>query len=348
MSVTLKDVASASGVSAATVSRVLSGDSRISEATSRRVMEALTSLGYRNSGGGARTLKGGARTLNVAFLVADLTRSVHEDLFYGEVLGGASEYLETKGYHTLVSTSIGRSEHGELPEIVSRVDGVIAGGANLKSSSVEALAGGVVPAVFIGRHRKNGTLNAILPSNEEGAQIATDHLLNAGRTRLALIDGPTKANVFRDRRAGFRRALAEAGLPVDERLVRESERTPEGGFECVSELLDEAESAGNIPDAIFVADDWIAVGVLRALRQRGLRVPDDIAVVGYNDVALSAVADPPLTTVHVPRRRLGSLAAKLLLEIIERNHVEEPIQISVSPRLVVRESTGTRTLELPE
>jgi LacI family transcriptional regulator len=210
---------------------------------------------------------------------------------------------------------------------------------NLQGSLVEALARGPVPVVFIGRQRRGNGLNAILPDREEGARLATEHLLSLGRRRLACICGPLNTTVHQDRLAGFRRAIAEAGLAVDERLVRSTSRTAEGGFECTLALLNDVNSPERIPDAIFAADDWIALGVLRALRRRGFRVPEDMAVVGYNDVPFAAFADPPLTTVHVPKRRLGRAAARLLLELIEGRNEEEPVQTVVSPHLVVREST---------
>jgi LacI family transcriptional regulator len=331
MAVTLKDIASATGVSQATVSRVINDDPRISETTKRRVREALDSLGYR--GTGRRT-----RTMGVAFLIADLTRSVHEDVFYNEVLGGVTEYLEPRGYYALVSTSTGRSA-GSLPAVVRRVDGVIAGGMNLQDSLVGALARSPVPVVFIGRQRRGDGLNAILSDREEGARLATEHLLSLGRRKLACICGPLNTTVHQDRLAGFRRAIAEAGLVTDERLIRSTSRTAEGGFECAMKLLDATASSGSSPDAIFAADDWIAIGVLRALRRRGFRVPEDVAVVGYNDVPFASLTNPPLTTIHVPRRRLGRLAAKVVLDLIEERNVEEPVQMVVSPYLVVREST---------
>jgi DNA-binding LacI/PurR family transcriptional regulator len=344
MAVTLKDVASVAGVSTATVSRVVNGDSRISEGTRRRVGEALDSLGYR---GGSRRV----RTMNIGFLIADLTRSLHEDVFYNEVLGGVMGYLEPRGYSSLVSPSTGRLEsRAKLPPIVRRVDGVIAGGYNLKLPLIRSLSQGPVPVVFLGRYQRGGGLNAILPDNEEGARQATEHLLGLGRRTIAFVGGPaqsngspTETNVFKDRLAGFRRALEEGGHAMDDRFVYSSELTAHGGFEAALELLQEVESSRSTLDAIFAADDWIAIGILRALRRRGYRVPDDVAVVGYNDIPLASIAEPSLTTIHVPKRKLGHAAAKLLLEMIEGG-TEEPVQISISPHLVVRESTVPRVL----
>lgn len=334
MTVTLADVARETGVSAATVSRVLRDDPRISEVTKARVKAALDSLGYSGRGWGADM-----RTMSAAFLVADPIGSVHEDLFFNEVLRGVVEHLEPRGYYALASPSKGRpGPRGGLPPVVRRADGVIAGGVSLQSSLVRVLRDGPVPAVFVGRFLRGRGLNSILPDNEEGGRLATEHLLGLGRRSVAFIGGPPKTNIYHDRLAGFRRAFEEAGLRVDERLIRSTQRTPQGGIDSVLELLDEVASPELMPDAVFAADDWIAVGVLRALRQRGCRVPDDVAVVGYSDIALAPIADPPLTTVHVPKRRLGRISAKLLLDIIEGD-IEGPVQIIVSPHLVVRGST---------
>ena len=342
MAVTLKEVASVAGVSVATVSRVVNGDSRISEGTKRRVGEALNSLGYRRG-------NQGARTMNIGFLIADLTKSLHEDVFFNEVLGGVTEYLEPRGYSCLVSPSTGQIERGgKLPPVVRRVDGVIAGGYNLKLPLIRALSQGPVPVVFLGRYQRGGDFNAILPDNEEGARQATEHLLDLDRRTIAFVGGPpqsnghtTQTNVFNDRLAGFRRALEERGHTVAERFIYSSELTAQSGFEAALELLHEVESSRSTLDAILAADDWIAIGILRALRQRGYRVPDDVAVVGYNDIPLASIAEPSLTTIHVPKRKLGHAAAKLLREKIE-GEIEEPVQISISPHLVVRESTVPR------
>jgi len=334
MAVTLGDVARATGVSVSTVSRVLNEDPRISESTRARIAEALETLGYRGTGKSTT-----ARTHNIAFLIADPIGSVHEDLFFNEVLRGVTEYLGPRGYHALVSPHTGQLESsGELPAVVRRADGMIAGGVSMKSSMVKALKDGPIPTVFIGRYLRGRHLNSILPDNEEGARLATEHLLELGRKRVAFIGSPAGTNIYRDRLAGFRKAFEEADRVPDERLVRATQRTAQGGIESTFELLDDSAVLGMVPDAIFAADDWVAVGVLRALQQRGYRVPEDVAVVGYSDIALAPIADPPLTTVHVPKRRLGRVAAKLLLDLIDGD-IEGPIQMVVSPHLVVRDST---------
>lgn len=335
MPVTLEDVARLTGVSKATVSRVLNDDPRISVPTSRRVRAALTSLGYRTNGRGAAPPKTG----NIAFLIADPVGSVHEDLFFSEVLRGVAEYLEPRGYHALVSPSDGQLPvSGHLPSVTQRVEGVIAGGVSLQAPLVRALMEPAAPrTVFIGRYLRGKGMNAILPDNEEGGRLATDHLLALGRTRLAFIGGPPDTNVYRDRLAGFRHAHEDASADPARSLVLPVGRTAQAGLEATLALL-ERPPAGGFPDAIFAADDWIATGVLRALRLRGVPVPEHVAVVGYSDIPLAALAEPPLTTVQVPKRRLGRTAAKLLLDLLAGD-VDDPIQVLVSPSLVVRDST---------
>lgn len=335
MAVTLGDVALATGVSSATVSRVVNGDPRISAGTRRRVEEALESMGYRGVRRGSPP-----RAMTAAFLIADPAGSIYEDLFFNEVLRGVAEQLEARGWHALVSPSDGRpGPEDRPPSVIRRADGVIAGGTSMRASLVRVLADAGVPAVFIGRYLRGRELNAVLPDNEEGARLATEHLLDLGRQTPAFIGGPPNTNVYRDRVAGFRRVLTERGLAPDERLVREAERSIPGGHAAARGLLEATASGGAVPDAIFAADDLIATGVLRAVRQRGLSVPDDVAIVGYSDLAVAAVADPPLSSVHVPKRRLGRTAAKLLLDLIE-DKIEGPVQIVVPPHLVVRESSA--------
>lgn len=337
MSITLKDIARVSGVSKATVSRVINNDPRISEPTRTVVRRAMSELGYQPARPAA------ARTGNIAFLIADPSGSVHEDLFFSEVLRGVTEQIEARDYHALVSPIDGQLRaDGQLPPAVGRADGLIAGGVQLQGALVRALIEGPIPAVLIGRYLRGRGMNAVLPDNEEGGRLAVAHLLGLGRRRVVFLGGPPASNIYRDRLAGFEQAHADAGLGWEPALIRPAERSAQGGLEATQRLLDEC-GPGHLPDALFAADDWIAIGALRALRQRGLRVPEDVAVVGYSDIALAAMADPPLSTVHVPKRRLGRTAAKLLLDLID-GEVEGPIQIVVSPSLVVRESSAGHAL----
>jgi len=331
----MDQIARVVGISKSTVSRALNDDRRISAATKMRVRDAALASGYRSLGRGAAS-----RTWTAALLISDPIGSVEDDLFFSEVVRGISEHMEAQHYHVLVSTSDGElSSSARLPSVVHRADGVIAGGVRLQSSLVRALIDGPVPTVFLGRYLRGRGMNAILPDNQEGGRLATGHLLSLGRKRVAFVGGPLDTNVYRDRLAGYREAFDEAGRPVEERWIHSTERTAAGGFAKTEQLLDEGARSKDRPDAIFAADDWIAIGVLRALRQRKVRVPDDVAVVGYSDLSLAAIADPPLTTIHVPKRRMGRTAAKLLLDLV-RGDVDGPVQLVISPHLVVRESTG--------
>ena len=192
-----------------------------------------------------------------------------------------------------------------------------------------------VPSVFIGRYAGHLRLNAVLTDNTSGGQLATEHLLQLGRRRVAFVSGPVERAVYADRLDGFLRAHREAGLAPG--IVRHGEATVDGGAQIVTELLE--ASAG--VDALFIAEDVMALGALRALKAHGVRVPEDIAVVGYSDVHLASLSDPPLTTVHVARRRLGRSAARLIGDLLGGN-LEGPIHVTVPPKLVVRASCGAQ------
>ena len=331
----MEQIARAVGVSKSTVSRALNDDRRISAATKTRVRDAVLASGYRGVGRGAAS-----RNWTAALLISDPIGSLEDDLFFSEVVRGIAEQLEAQHYHVLVAASDGDlPPSGRLPSVVHRADGVIAGGVRLQGSLVRALIDGPVPSVFLGRYLRGRGMNAILPDNQEGGRIATGHLLSLGRRQVAFVGGPPDTNVYRDRLAGYREAFEEAGRGIEERWIYSTERTAAGGFAATERLLDDAGRSKGRVDAIFAADDWIAIGVLRALRQRRVRVPDDVAVVGYSDISLAAIADPPLTTIHVPKRRMGRTAAKLLLDLV-RGDVDGPVQLVISPHLVVRESTG--------
>ena len=329
MSITQQDVARESGVSISTVCLVLRDDPRISDRTRQRVLENATALGYV-----ARTslrAVGGHQHLGV--LLANPSGHPSADTFFGEVLHGITEEAELQGQ----TVSIAAFDGAEPPRLAreNRVHGLILGGTPIHPAFVERVRAMTVPSVFIGRYAGHLRLSAVLTDNSAGGQLATEHLLQLGRRQIAFVSGPLERALYADRLDGFLRAHREADVAPG--VVRHGEATVEGGFQMVTELL----SGGAALDALFIAEDVMALGALRALKARGVRVPEDIAVVGYSDVHLAGLSDPPLTTVHVARRRLGRSAARLIGDLLSGN-LEGPIHVTVPPKLVVRASCGAR------
>jgi LacI family transcriptional regulator len=171
--------------------------------------------------------------------------------------------------------------------------------------------------------------------NVEGSHTAASHLIRLGYRRIATITGPLNTPVGLDRRQGYLNALTERGRPVDESLLVEGDFTEVGGYVAMQRLLVQRP-----PEAIFVASDTMALGALRALRNAGLSVPKDVAVVGFDDLPSSSVSDPPLTTIRQPIARIGSQAVRTLLDILE-NGLQTPRQIIMTTQLVIRNSCGS-------
>jgi DNA-binding LacI/PurR family transcriptional regulator len=333
--VRLEEVAREAGVSISTVSRALRGDTRISRATSERVRTTATRLGY-SPNMQARALSA-QRTHNIGIIIANpVGSSVNSDQFFLSVIDGASRVVERLGYNLVVSiTPAVFRDRSDLPQMLSesRVDGAILGGIPMDDAFVRAVARCGVPAVFVGRYLEGDRLNMVMPDNVEGGRLAAEHLLGLGHRRIATLCGPLEINTFKDREHGAQ--LAAAAVP-NAQLVRIDCPTFDeaSGYRAVRALLQ-----GGQPrlTAILGWTDWLALGAVRALRDTRLAVPGDVSVMGYSDIALATVSDPPLTTVRSAPANLGALAGRLALGLIS-GEVEGPVKIVLPPEVVVRAS----------
>jgi LacI family transcriptional regulator len=214
------------------------------------------------------------------------------------------------------------------------VDGVIVSSMLLNDSLVQALADGNLPFMLIGRHPTDSRVSYVDSDNVGGAREAVTHLLRLGRTRVATITGPQNMIAGADRLAGYLAALRDRAMLSEPNLIVEGDFTEAGGYRAMQQLIPRR------PDAVFTASDIMAIGALRALRDAGLRVPEDVALVGFDDLPQSARADPPLTTVRQPTYRLGSTTVDSLLDLID--HPDSSVRRIVLPtELVVRASCGS-------
>jgi DNA-binding LacI/PurR family transcriptional regulator len=324
--VSIRDVAAAAGVSISTVSRALRGYADVSPATRERVAEVAAQLGYAPDPAG-QTLKLG-RTHTVAVLVSGNHGPALLDAFYAEVVGGIEACLEAHDLSLLI-TRVGTGSAQRRVLQGGRADGVIALGCDLSAPFLETLYRTGTPLVLADSAGWGG-VPSVTVQHEAGGYLATRHLLSGGRRAVAFIaETPGDPN-FRRRRRGYERALAEAGFEVRPELVAAGMGL-EGGYLAAQKLLSRAR-----PDAIFAANDAAAFGALRALAEHGLRVPDDVAVVGFDDLELSRYATPPLSSLRVPRQQLGFLAASSLLQLLGG---KLPASFELPVALVVRESS---------
>jgi len=327
--VTITDVARDAGVSVATVSKVINGRYGVAQATSTRVMEVIDRLGYESSLV-ARSLRS-HRTHVLGILVAEF------EPFSAEILKGAAAALadSDSGYELLAYTGglHGRGAGWER-RYLSRLSGTLIDGAVLVTPTVvEADAG--VPVVAIDPHTGPTGLPTVDSDNLAGAVLGTEHLLGLGHRRIAFVGGRPDLESSRLREQGFRRAMAAAGVAVDEVLVREGDYRKEPTREPARELL----SLPDRPTAVFAANDLSAIATIEVARELGLAVPRDLSVIGFDDIPESAQTDPPLTTVHQPIQRMGAAAIALLTALLDGGEAPDP-HVRLPTSLVRRGSTA--------
>ncbi|HET7071485.1 MAG TPA: LacI family DNA-binding transcriptional regulator [Nocardioides sp.] len=311
---TLEEVAARAGVSRATASRVLRGDQKVSERAREVVLAAAQEISYVPNLA-ARTLVTG-RSESVAFLVEESEERMFADPFFLGMLRSAQEAVATAGQQ-LVFTVMNRPEDQErflAYAAGGHVDGVLLLSLHGRDQLPQRLESLGVPTVLSGRPLSGGRrLWYVDADNVGGGELATRHLLDSGRAHVATVTGPLDMCAGQDRLAGYRAAVEAAGRPYDEGLVSVGDFTAAGGHAATVRLLDERPDV----DAIFAASDLAAFGVVRALRESGRSVGDDVAVIGFDDVPAAADQQPPLSTVKQPIAALGTAMTRLLLDRIE-------------------------------
>lgn len=334
---TAKDVARLAGVSRTTVSLVLNGvpDARISPETRERVLEAAARLNYRPHAGARHLVRG--RSEVIAFVMRQTPDQIFADAFLPQVLRGLSEALREANLHLLVFPLSPDQAPEETTQLLQerRVDGMILSGPRFEDQEWLERWARETPVVLLG-HLAGSALPSVDVDNIQAAAMATRHLLRLGHRRIGLItNAPLSYTASYERWLGYRQALEEAGLPYDEALVALGAFTPASGAAAMEQLL----RLSNPPTAVFVASDVVAFGALQIVRRRSLRVPQDIALMGFDDVPLSAYLDPPLSTVHLPAEDLGREAGRLLLQWIREGR-PPTTAIRLATGLIIRQSCG--------
>ncbi|MGE5620801.1 MAG: LacI family DNA-binding transcriptional regulator [Sphingomonadaceae bacterium] len=333
MNPTLRDVAQRAGVSITTASRVLSGsDHPVAAGVRKRVLQAAEELDF--------TPNAFARGLSKReFRIVGLMIPDIRDPYFVEIARGTEDVASQEGYMVVLCNTdrIPDKERKYVEELRAMRAGIIlTGGGVDREAHLADLVSHPAPVVVIGRHEI--PCSCVQIDNVRGAIDATEHLISLGHRRIAHITGPLASATATDRLLGFRQAMAEHGLPVDESLVVESDFTFEGGAAALRRLWDNPSP----PQAIFVANDAMAMGVLREAHQMGICVPRDLAVIGFNGIAGAEQTDPPLSTIHFSLRQIGKMATEMLLRELKSRDGERT-SVLVQGRLVVRESTVTTT-----
>jgi DNA-binding LacI/PurR family transcriptional regulator len=336
---TLEQVAALAGVSRATVSRVVNGSPKVSPVVRAQVERAVAKLGYVPNRA-ARSLVT-RRADSVALVVSEPRARFFSEPFFAGMVRGVSAALAETGVQLLLLIAQDLPDRRRLQRYVvgGHVDGVLLASLHGDDPLPGALERAGVPAVLVGRpaHRvvdRGAPASYVDADNRGGAAKAVEHLARRGRRRIATITGPLDMGVGLDRLEGYRDGLAAAGLAADEDLVETGDFTEEGGAAAMARLL---ARPGPPVDAVFAASDLMAAGALRALRAAGRRVPEDVAVVGFEDSAVARYAQPPLTTVRQPIEEMGRQATRMLLAKIAGETGGMHLILDVD--LVVRAST---------
>ncbi len=332
---TLEMVAQRAGVGRGTVSRVINGSAQVSPRTREAVHAAIAELGY-SPNQAARTLVT-RRTDTIALVVSEPRDRLFSDPFFADIIRGVSSVLHERDLQLMLTTARTEAEHKRVGDYLSgfHVDGALLISLHSDNPLSARLDEAGVPVVHGGRPHspEQPAPYCVDIDNIGGARVAIRHLLERGCRRVAAITGPLDMNAGVERLRGYREVMAAAGLEVDDRLVVQGDFSVEGGAEAMERLLD----TGLEPDAVFAASDMMALGGLRVLRARGLSVPGDVALVGYDDTVMAQHSDPPLTTIHQPTVQMGQEMARLLVDVaIPRTMEAETVMLGT--HLVVRES----------
>jgi LacI family transcriptional regulator len=342
---TIKDVAEKCGVHPSTVSRALSGamSHLVAPEVAKRIRAAAAALGYQPNvtAAGLRTGRSGL----IGVLAPDIA-----DPGFPPILSGVTETLGAEGYATIV-VDVGpdRSRQQELVDklIARGVDGLVLATVTLTDPVVGHCLAASIPVVLVNRTDSGRKLSAVVTDDESGMRLAVEHLVGLGHRHIGHIAGPQEVSTGALRRAGFKGAATQAGLPAQSVMIEIARAyTRDEGRLAALRLLD----AKLVPTAIVAANDLLALGIYDALGKRGLRCPADVSVVGHNDMPYVDMLSPPLTTVRIAQRSMGNQAARLLLDQITDPAARRE-RIVLEPSLIVRGSTarpgGERRARLP-
>jgi DNA-binding LacI/PurR family transcriptional regulator len=330
---TLEQVAALAGTSRATVSRVVNNSPKVSSSVREAVERAVEELGYAPNRA-ARSLVT-RRTDSIGLVVAESEQRVFGEPFFATLVRGASDALAGTDIQLVLLLNRSAEERSRVQRfLTNHIDGVLLVSAHADDPMLDQLAAGPVPAVLAGRPLRATSLPYVDVDNVAGAHRAVAHLAERGRRCIATIAGPQDMAPGTDRLVGFSNGLRAAGQPGDEQLVAFGDFSGASGEQAARRLLDARPDL----DAIFAASDLMAIGAMQELNRRGLRVPEDVAVVGFDDSVVAETTRPALTSVHQPVGDLGRQMIVRLRELIEGSGVV-PVATVLPTHLVVRDSS---------
>jgi len=327
----IRVVAELAGVSVATVSRTLKQPESVSPKTRNRVLDAIQQAGYQPNQLAARLRSG--KTHNLVVLVPTIA-----NVFFARVISGMQQVAHEKGFTLLLSNTQAdeqtESNYARMVESAA-ADGVIQLRAFNPFKREQLNEHSLHPMVNVCEVLDNVACPTVMLDNRAAAAAMTRHLIELGHKRIALVKGPARSPLTRDRIAGYRDALTEAGIVFDEQLLVAGDFSLKAGFDAAAQLLKLAER----PTAIFCENDEMAIGAMQCLKQAGLRIPEDISVAGFDDINFAEYSDPPLSTIAQPAEEFGRTAVSLLIDVLQ-GRVTKAAKVILPFDLVIRKSTG--------
>src|ERR1051326_1279852 len=332
----IREVAKRARVSIATVSRTLNNPSAVDPKTAERVRNAVEELRYFPDGQARSLVSGRSRILGL--IVSDITNP-----FFPELVKGFEEVAVHHGYEIMVSSTDYNS--ARMAQCVRRLlerkaEGVAIMTSEMDQPLIDQLVRRKVPSVFLDVGSVHSLISNIQVDYAAGINQAVEHLLGLGHRRIGFISGPLALKSASIRRSAFLECLTRTGILEDENLVKEGDHTIDGGLDAMTRLLDSSDP----PTAVLTSNDLTAIGALRAVRRKGWRVPEDISVIGFDDIHFAEFTEPPLTTVALSRRELAEKAIFALLQHMEPQQTgvaAHGAEFKVTPALVVRQSTSS-------
>ena len=330
---TLKDVAREADVSVSTVSRALNDSEKVHPDTKEHVKKVAEELGYMPSRVARRLRLQKGKASLLGLVIPDIRNP-----FFADVTRGVEDVAQAHDYALLISNSDEDAEKQRLAlEILQTedVDGVIVPPVGTHDPAIKTLIDSGIAVVCVDRRLQNARVDTILSDNRKGAYEAVSHLIELGHERIGFIGGVPHISTLTERREGYEQALRDHGLPVDPALIREGDVRREQGRVFTEQLL----ALDRPPTALFTGNNLTTLGALAALNERGVAVPDEMALVGYDDVPWPMALNPPPTVVDQPGYEMGRRAAEILLERLQSPD-RSPTTVTLQPKLIVRRSCG--------
>jgi LacI family transcriptional regulator len=331
---TLVDIAQKAGVSRSTVSRVVNNHPNVSEKVRRRVLNVIQTTGY-HPHAAARTLAS-QRSWTIGLVLPHSVSFFFIDPYFPHLIQGIAQACNQNNYTlALFLAGVKEDEDKILPRVTRKglLDGVLVQAGHHGDQLVDCLVDSNMPFVVAGRPFQEEGISYVDIDNINASYNAVSHLIRLGRQRIGTIAGPHTSTVGIDRKEGYVKALTERGRSVDESLIVEGDFTEAGGYYAMNQLLPAK------PDAVFAASDIMAIGGIFAARKAGLRIPDDVAFIGFDDLPMANPIDPLLTTVRQPVYDFGYTAVEILIDLIE-NGTKPPRRVIIDTELIIRDSCG--------